>query len=386
MNILNCRRWVGCVALCFVAVLLVDTSRGDFLVTSRDSHSVMRFDESTGSFVSEFIPAFSGGLIAPVGLRFGPDDNLYVSSAGSDQVLRYNGTSGAFIDVFATLPADSQPADLRFGPDGNLYVARFGGDTVQRYDGTTGAFIDDFTGANLVYNSTNLRFGPDGNLYVGSFGTDQVLRYNGATGAFIDVFAEDVGNLSGPSGMVFDASGDLLVASINTGKVLRFDGATGAADGEFLALNSFFFPSAAEYGPNGDYYLTSLAFNTVERFSPAGVPISTVASGNGLMLPAGIEFIIVDTPGDANGDGKVDGLDYLVWAGSFGDDPAADPPGSPANGDFDDNGVVDGLDYLVWAGNFGNGPNDAAAVPEPTTLALAGVGGMLLVLRRRRGR
>jgi hypothetical protein len=34
------------------------------------------------------------------------------------------------------------------------------------------------------------------------------------------------------------------------------------------------------------------------------------------------------TPGDGNGDGHVDGVDYLIWAGNYGDNPADDPPGS----------------------------------------------------------
>ncbi|MEZ6071760.1 MAG: dockerin type I domain-containing protein [Pirellulales bacterium] len=253
---------------------------------------------------------------------------------------------------------------------------------MQRFDGTTGAFIDDFTGENSVFAGTNLLFGPDNNLYVGSYATDQVLRFNGATGAMIDVFASDPA-LSGPSGMVFDANDDLLVVSLNTGAVLRFDGATGAADGNFITLNQFAFPSGAAYGPDGDYYVTTLAFNTVERFTPAGAPVATVASGNGLMLPANIEFIVDLTPGDANGDGKVDGVDYLVWAGHYGEDPAADPPGSPANGDFDGNGVVDGLDYLVWASNFGHGPNDTTSVPEPSALLLL-CGGVALLFATRR--
>ncbi len=80
------------------------------------------------------------------------------------------------------------------------------------------------------------------------------------------------------------------------------------------------------------------------------------------------------TPGDANGDGHIDGYDYLVWAANFGDDPANDPPGSPANGDYNNDGVVDGLDYIAWASNFGQGPNDATAVPEPGALVLLLVG------------
>ena len=88
-------------------------------------------------------------------------------------------------------------------------------------------------------------------------------------------------------------------------------------------------------------------------------------------------------PGDANGDGHVDGLDYLIWASHYGDNPAEDPPGFPDNGDLDDNGVVDGLDYLLWAANFGQGPLDAQPVPEPSGLALLLIGCTLMIRGRR---
>jgi hypothetical protein len=88
--------------------------------------------------------------------------------------------------------------------------------------------------------------------------------------------------------------------------------------------------------------------------------------------------------GDANGDGKVDGYDYLVWAGNYGDNPADDPPGSPGNGDYNDDGVVDGHDYLVWASNYGQGPNDGVAVPEPGACGLVIMGTVMLLSRRRK--
>jgi hypothetical protein len=87
-------------------------------------------------------------------------------------------------------------------------------------------------------------------------------------------------------------------------------------------------------------------------------------------------------PGDGNGDG----LDYLVRADKFGDDPAADPPGSPENGDFNDDGVVDGLDYLLWASNFEMGPNDGVAVPEPSSALLAVLGALAMISTIRRSR
>lgn len=88
-------------------------------------------------------------------------------------------------------------------------------------------------------------------------------------------------------------------------------------------------------------------------------------------------------PGDSNGDGHVDGLDYLTWAAFFGDDPAQYYPGSPRNGDLNGDDKVDGLDYLLWAGNFGQGPNDGVAVPEPYTWALL-ISGAVVPMRRRR--
>jgi hypothetical protein len=96
----------------------------------------------------------------------------------------------------------------------------------------------------------------------------------------------------------------------------------------------------------------------------------------------GVPELTTVTPGDGNGDGK----DYLIWAGNFGDDPAQDPPGSPANGDFSDDGVVDGYDYLIWAINFGQGPNDGIAVPEPGSLSLLVLGYAAVAFSRRRDR
>ena len=78
-------------------------------------------------------------------------------------------------------------------------------------------------------------------------------------------------------------------------------------------------------------------------------------------------------------DGKVDGLDYLTWAGNFGKSEDA----IWFDGDFVHDGTVDGLDYLAWASNYGTNTN-ASVVPEPGTFALAGIAALLIAALRRR--
>lgn len=68
--------------------------------------------------------------------------------------------------------------------------------------------------------------------------------------------------------------------------------------------------------------------------SPTSTPVPTSPSGK---------------PGDANGDNRVDGQDYVVWLGHFGASTSAGPSG----GDFNRSGRVDGQDYVVWLNGFG---------------------------------
>ena len=106
--------------------------------------------------------------------------DLYIASADTDEVLRYDGGTGAFLDVFVSRGAGGLdgPADLEFGPDGKLYVSGFEGNHVLRYDGSTGAFLNVV--ASGIPGPIGLTFGSNGDLYIESHFGSQVFRYDGS--------------------------------------------------------------------------------------------------------------------------------------------------------------------------------------------------------------
>jgi hypothetical protein len=136
-----------------------------------------------------FISSGSGGLANPSSIVFGPDGNAYVSStaSGSNAVLRYDGTTGAFIDAF--VPSGSGgldgPYGMAFRPDGYLYVVGWRSNSVLRYQASNGAFAGAVvpSGSGGVSSPSDLLFEANGNLLVTSRYTEQVLRY-GATSQF----------------------------------------------------------------------------------------------------------------------------------------------------------------------------------------------------------
>src|SRR5579885_2040335 len=97
------------------AVLGTIVSAQNLFVSSGNNNEVLEYNGATGAFIGVFVPPNSGGLTTPVALRFSPwDRNLHVASLGSNQVLKFNGNTGAVLGSFATVPSAEY---LRFGPD-----------------------------------------------------------------------------------------------------------------------------------------------------------------------------------------------------------------------------------------------------------------------------
>jgi protocadherin Fat 4 len=210
---------------------VVQMANGNFLISGHGSNNVLQY-QPDGTFVGTFVTAGSGGLSGAAGMDFGADGNLYVASSNTGKVLRFDGTTGAFIDEFVSTGL-SFPLGLTFGPDGNLYVASQSTQGVLKFDGVTGA-LDATFNAPSTGSTEDITFGPDGNLYVSSI-SDGVVRLNGTTGAFIDNFvALGTGGLTSAAGVTFGPDGNLYVSDQNSNAVRRYDGTTGAYIDDYL--------------------------------------------------------------------------------------------------------------------------------------------------------
>jgi sugar lactone lactonase YvrE len=201
------------VLLSIVTLLGLITSKADaaLLIGNTEGNNIVVFDESTGTFQGNFTTPGLGGLQSPDALTIGPDGNLYVSSGGNSglnlfdpaypqdsAILRYSLT-GEFLGVAASGGGLTRPYGNAFAPDGSLFVSSFRTNQILRYNVTTGAFLGVFASdnnsglgsANGLNGPNGLLFGPDGSLYVTTQGSandisggltfpfaSQVLRYS----------------------------------------------------------------------------------------------------------------------------------------------------------------------------------------------------------------
>ena len=143
---------------------------GDIYVADVMYERVLRFDAVTGVSKGEFVTSGLGGLDTPKDLAFGSDQNLYVASANSGEVLRYQGPfaaePGAFMGVVASAANGGlgSPDALTFGPGGDLYISDRSNDSVLRVDGVTGVvdtFVQPAAGGYDASSAGGLEFGPD---------------------------------------------------------------------------------------------------------------------------------------------------------------------------------------------------------------------------------
>ena len=195
--------------------------------------------------VSDFVNATNkGSLQNPQYLAFGPDDQLYVSSFNSNEILRWN-LNGQFNGTFVnstTTDLLNGPTGIEFSPDGEfMFVSSSKTNKVLKFDFNTGGFIGVFSDEQ-TFAPDGLTFGPSGNLFVSSVGSSEVLEYGDSDVRFyvsdwnlprriisFDAAGNQVGStqinvaLSNPGNIVSDSKGRLWIADTGNERLVKLN-------------------------------------------------------------------------------------------------------------------------------------------------------------------
>jgi sugar lactone lactonase YvrE len=251
----------------------------DLLVSSSYDGGVMRYNGTTGAFLGDFVPPGYGDLYHPHGLLIDADGNLLVVSVEDYRVARFDRMTGEFLGDF--VPSGSggvnRPVDVIFGLDGNLLVSSAETHSIKRYLATTGAYLGDFVPANSggLHRPHGMVVGPDRSLYVMSADDDSVMRFDGATGAPLPAPGKsgaifvDPGTLVNAWGeLAFGPDGNLYVSNWGGSDVLRIDAATGNSLGEFVPAGDHGLTNShgLVFGPDRNLYVVSQGSNSVLRY------------------------------------------------------------------------------------------------------------------------
>jgi len=290
----------------------------------------------------------------------GRGTNLVVVRKGlpSDTTL-YNGNP-PMDGMFAHMVVSYTPADgmLRVYLNGDEFLSTAMDASTVAYDP---ARIDTdqwlTIGAPSLYGVTTTSFGFQAQI-------------SGLSSGLNNAWIDDLGLLA----TGFTPAEAKATHSLGTNAELRYDlgDVVGLLDVHRAAAGS------VDVGGLSWTYATGLA-GTEGEVTGSGTEFTLVLdpSGSGLVSGAATP----DLPGDANLDGYADDTDLAVLLGNWEQD--AGTITTWALGDFTADTDVDDDDLAVLLGNWTGPPPGGAAVPEPATLALLGLGG-LSVLRRRR--
>jgi DNA-binding beta-propeller fold protein YncE len=205
-----------------------------------------------------------------------------------DNILEYNGTTGAFIQTLATLPSAGTPDDIEFGSNGNAYVASSNGFYI--LNGTTGAVLSaiitgtgDYGGAFLPSN---------GDFLLSDLSDGEVFEYTlGGTlvGTYATGLGQNVGRAVGADSRIYAVNqlGTVEVAPLGGGAGSTF--ASGFSEPEYLALlGSTLY--LTDFGTNTVYLINSSGTVT-GSFSTSFNPYGIAIDGGATPEPAAISLL-----------------------------------------------------------------------------------------------
>jgi hypothetical protein len=95
-------------------------------------------------------------------------------------------------------------------------------------------------------------------------------------------------------------------------------------------------------------FANAAAASTTATSTSAGTYVLQLTANDSLLTGTSNVTVIILAPGDFNGDGKVDGVDFLNWQSNYPKSSGGTCDHGDANGDS----KVDGVDFLVWQSHY----------------------------------
>ena len=125
---------------------------------------------------------------------------------------------------------------------------------------------------------------------------------------------------------------------------------TGSIGYQGSTSNTWFKVKSVEWSGLASEFSTAISVNGSIPPSPTPQASSTPTppTGGPSVTPIATPTA-TSKPGDANGDGKVNGADYLIWFNNYKKTTSQ----GPSAGDFNRDTIVNGADYIIWFGNYG---------------------------------
>ncbi|MEZ6070093.1 MAG: G8 domain-containing protein [Pirellulales bacterium] len=295
----------------------LDNGDGTTVLNINDGRTAPQVVELRGLALTGGDSASSGGAI-----------NSYESLTLVDSVVWGNSAAAHGGGIYARIYTGGKLQIDNSTVSGNRAGANGGGIWMQAVVGATAAIRN----STVAHNTADADSSGDagGGLWVGSLYVPTLVNTIVAGNVLGDGLRDDV--LGGVAvGSAFNLIG---VGNVAVGIA---DSVDGNRVGTLAApIDARLAPLADNGGARLSHALLPLspALNAGDPLVTAGVGGVPLSDGRG--APFGRVRAAIDigafeaTPiaADGNGDGIVDGLDFLVWAAHFGDHPAEDPPGA----------------------------------------------------------